>query len=91
MVCWGSFSWGNVEYAGLIILASYSPKDLTKTNLKVLSIYGTKDMIMNRNSYKKKNFPKDFTEFIIEDGIDRYFGMYGFPKEQPFVKITNIE
>ena len=81
------------EYAGLIILASYSPKDLTKTNLKVLSIYGTKDMIMDRNSYKKykKNLPKDFTEFIIEDGIHRYFGMYGFPKEQPFVKITNIE
>ena len=41
------------EYTGLIILASYSPKDLTKTNLKVLSIYGTKDTIMNRISYNK--------------------------------------
>ena len=81
------------EYTGLIILASYSPKDLTKTNLKVLSIYGTKDMIMNRISYNKykKNLPKDFTEFIIEDGIHRYFGMYGFPENQPFIKINNVE
>ena len=81
------------EYAGLIILASYSPKDLTKTNLKVLSIYGTKDMIMNRISYNKykKNLPKDFTEYIIEDGIHRYFGMYGFPKNQPLIKISNVE
>ena len=42
------------EYAGLIILASYAPKDLTKTKLKVLSIYGTKDMIMSMRSYKNK-------------------------------------
>ena len=55
------------EYKGLILLASYSSKDLTKTNLKVLSIYGSKDMIMNRISYNryKKNLPKDYTEFII--------------------------
>jgi len=81
------------EYAGLIILASYAPKDLTKTKLKVLSIYGTKDMIMSMRSYKnnKKNLPKDFTEFIIEGGIHRYFGMYGFPKKEPFIKISNIE
>ena len=81
------------EYKGLIILASYSPKDLTQTNLKVLSIYGTKDMIMNKISYKKykKNLPNNFTEFIIKDGIHRYFGMYGFPKKQPFIKITNVE
>ena len=81
------------EYTWLIILASYSPKDLTQTNLKVLSIYGTKDMIMNRISYNKykKNLPKNFTEFIIEDGIHRYFGMYGFPKNQPNIKISNVE
>jgi len=81
------------EYAGLIILASYAPKDLTKTKLKVLSIYGTKDMIMSMRSYKnnKKNLPKYFTEFIIEGGIHKYFGMYGFPKKEPFIKISNIE
>ena len=81
------------EYTGIIILASYSPKDLTKTNLKVLSIYGSKDMIMNRKSYNKykKNLPKNFTEYIIEDGIHRYFGMYGFPKNQPYIKISNVE
>ena len=81
------------EYTGLIILASYSPKDLTKTNLKVLSIYGTKDKIMNRISYNKykKNLPNNFTEYIIEDGIHRYFGMYGFPENQPNIKISNVE
>ena len=81
------------EYTGLILLASYSTKDLTKTNLKVLSIYGSKDLIMNRKKYNeyKKNLPKNFSEFIIEDGIHRYFGMYGFPKNLPFTKITNIE
>ena len=81
------------EYAGLILLASYSNKDLSKTNLKVLSIYGSKDIIMNKKSYNKykKNLPKDFTEYIIEDGIHRYFGMYGFPKNQPLIKISNVE
>ena len=81
------------EYAWLILLASYSNKDLSKTNLKVLSIYGSKDIIMNKKSYNKykKNLPKDFTEYIIEDGIHRYFGMYGFPKNLPFTKISNVE
>lgn len=81
------------EYKGLIILASYFPLDLTQTNLKVLSIYETKDLMMNKRSYNKykKNLPKNFTEFIIEDGKQRYFGMYGFPKNQPFIKITNVE
>ena len=81
------------EYTGLILLASYSNKDLSKENIKVLSIYGSKDIIMNKKNYNKykKNLPKNFTEFIIEDGIHRYFGMYGFPKNIPFIKITNVE
>ena len=48
---------------------------------------------MNKKSYNKykNNLPKNFTEFIIEDGIHRYFWIYGFPKNLPFTKITNVE
>lgn len=67
------------EYEGLILLASYSSADLSKTNLKVLSVYGSEDGVLNRNSYEKyrSNLPTDFTERVIEGGCHAYFGDYG--------------
>ena len=66
-------------YSGLVLLGSYSTRDLSKLNLSVLSLYGSEDEVMNREKYEenKKNLPPDFTEIVIEGGCHAYFGMYG--------------
>lgn len=67
------------DYSGLILLAAYSTKDLTQTPLRVLSVYGSEDRVMNRESYKKNwaNLPADTTEVILEGGCHAQFGSYG--------------
>ena len=67
------------NYSGLILLAAYSTKDLTQTPLRVLSIYGSEDGVMNRENYKKNwaNLPADTTEAILEGGCHAQFGSYG--------------
>lgn len=67
------------DYDGLILLAAYSTKDLTQTSLRVLSIYGSEDGVLNRESYEKSrtNFPADTTEVILEGGCHAQFGSYG--------------
>ncbi|WP_251446948.1 alpha/beta hydrolase [Vermiculatibacterium agrestimuris] len=67
------------DYNGLILLAAYSTKDLTQTPLRVLSIYGSEDGVMDRESYKKNwaNLPADTTEVILESGCHAQFGSYG--------------
>ena len=82
------------EYKGLILLGSYSSiKDLSKTDLKVLSIYGSEDKVLNLDNYNKyKSYlPKDTTEFVIQGGTHSYFGMYGYQKNDGTPNITNIE
>lgn len=67
------------DYSGLILLATYSTKDLTQTPLRVLSVYGSEDGVMNRENYKKNwaNLPVDTTEVILEGGCHAQFGSYG--------------
>ncbi len=66
-------------FDGLVLLGAYSTADLTKTELNVLSVYGSKDGVMNREKYEKykSNLPDGFTEYVIEGGCHAYFGMYG--------------
>jgi hypothetical protein len=42
------------EYSGLILLASYSTKDLHSTSLKTCTIYGSEDQVLNQNKYKSR-------------------------------------
>lgn len=67
------------DYDGLILLAAYSTKNLTQTSLQVLSIYGSEDEIMNRETYEKDrmNLPVDTTEIILKGGCHAQFGNYG--------------
>lgn len=67
------------DYEGLILLGSYSTEDLSGTDLDVLSIYGSEDLILNKEKYdeNRSNLPEDFTEVVIEGGCHSYFGMYG--------------
>lgn len=67
------------NFDGLILLAAYSTKDLTQTSLRVLSVYGSEDGVMNRESYEKNqtNLPAGTTEIILEGGCHAQFGSYG--------------
>lgn len=66
-------------FEGVILLASYSAADLSKTELKVLSIYGSADTVLDKESYleNKSNLPADFEEHVLPGGNHAYFGVYG--------------
>jgi dienelactone hydrolase len=64
---------------GLILLASYSTADLSSDRMRVLSIYGSKDGVLNKKSYldNKSNLPVDYTEILLQGGNHAGFGCYG--------------
>ncbi len=74
-----SYAARSNDFAGLILLASYSTADLTESHLPVLSIYGSRDGVLNMESYKEYfcNLPADTTEIILEGGNHAQFGSYG--------------
>ena len=67
------------DYDGLILLAAYSTKDLNRTNLRVLSVYGSEDGVMNPETYEENraNLPADTIELILNGGCHAQFGSYG--------------
>lgn len=81
------------EYSGLVLLGSYSTVDLSNTSLKVLSIYGSNDKVLDIDKYNKykKNLPNDFEEHIILGGNHAYFGVYGEQDGDGKSLITNTE
>ena len=81
------------DFQGLILLASYSTVDMGNTDLDVLSIYGSEDLVLNMENYEanKVNLPGDFSEYIISGGCHAYFGSYGFQKGDGTPDITNEE
>ena len=81
------------DFEGLILLGSYSTADLSDTDLDVLSIYGSEDLVLNQEKYKenKINLPDDFTEVIINGGCHAYFGMYGPQDGDGSPSISNEE
>ena len=78
------------DYEGLILLGAYSTADLSNTDLKVLSLYGSEDGVMDRAKYEecRPNLPSDAVEIVIEGGCHAYFGMYG---EQKGDGVSRIE
>lgn len=81
------------EYQGLFLLGSYSTKDLSNSDNKVLSIYGSEDKVLNMENYRKNlsNLPSDFEEVVIDGGCHAYFGMYGHQEGDGTPVITNEE
>jgi hypothetical protein len=81
------------KFDGLVLLSSYSTNNLNDEKLKVLSIYGSEDKVMNKENYNnnKKNFPSNFTEKVIEGGCHAFFGMYGAQDGDGIPLITNEE
>ncbi len=67
------------EYEGLILLASYSTADFSETDMKILSVYGSEDGVLNQEKYKEaaSNLGADYEEHVIEGGCHAGFGSYG--------------
>jgi dienelactone hydrolase len=80
-------------FEGLILLGSYSTADLSEHELKVLSIYGSEDLVLNREKYEqnKGNLPANSSEQIIQGGCHAYFGMYGEQEGDGTARISNEE
>ena len=87
-----TFAAENEDIDGLVLLASYSTKELPE-NLRVLLVYGSEDGVLNRESYEKSktNLPPDYTEEIIEGGNHAGFGSYGTQKGDGRAAITPVE
>jgi pimeloyl-ACP methyl ester carboxylesterase len=66
------------ELDGLVLLAAYATKPLPD-DLAVLSVYGSKDGVLNRENYEKDraNLPDDAQELVIDGGNHAQFGSYG--------------
>lgn len=67
---------GAVE--GVVLLAAYPAKKLGAST-SLLTIYGTEDKVLNRDSYEnsKPNFPANAKEVVIKGGNHAQFGNYG--------------
>ena len=81
------------KLSGLILLGAYSGKDLTGTDLRVLSIYGSQDGVLSRDKYagSMAYMPANFTETVLEGGCHAYFGSYGSQKGDGTPTISNEE
>ena len=66
------------DIQGLILLAAYPTKELGN-QVRLLSLYGTEDKVLNASAYEdcKKNWPDNAAEIVIEGGNHAQFGCYG--------------
>lgn len=64
--------------SGLVLLGAYSTEEIS-SSLKVVSIYGSEDQILNKEKYQKNYslLPADTKQLIIEGGNHAQFGNYG--------------
>lgn len=68
------------DYQGLVLLGSYATVNLSDLDLRVLTIYGSADKILNREAYEQNftNLPAGSEEVILEGGNHGQFGSYGY-------------
>ena len=84
------------DFEGLILLASFSTHDLSDSGLKVLSIYGSNDEVLNLEKYNlyKTNLPpvgNGLTEIVLDGGNHAQFASYGAQKGDGTADITPEE
>lgn len=65
--------------AGLVLLAAYCDRDLSDSGLRVLSILGTADGVIDRDAEReaRSRLPEDATVVEIEGMVHSQFGAYG--------------
>lgn len=61
------------------VVAAYSTAGLTDGGLRVLSLYGSEDGVLNHAKYDQYqgNLPSDTVELVLEGGCHAGFGSYG--------------
>lgn len=75
-----TYAAGNAQkLEGIILLGAYSSSDLSKTDLKMLVLYGSNDKVLNRTelSKTKSNAPKNAMYYEISGGNHAGYGNYG--------------
>lgn len=81
--------WGQ-DFGGVILLAAYPTKNLG--SIPVLSIYGEKDGVLNREKYQESiGYAENLTEYVISGGNHAGFGNYGEQKGDNAPEITAEE
>lgn len=82
---------GDVD--GLILLASYGTEaiDLSNSDLKVLSIRASNDLVLDLNTYKlrKSSLPDNTLYELIDGGNHSGFGFYGDQRKDGKATISN--
>lgn len=89
-----SYLEGHLDaYEGLILCAAYSTVDYSASDLKVVSMYGSNDEVLNAEKYEecRVNLPENVAELVIEGGNHAYFGTYGLQEGDGTAAITNEE
>ncbi|MCR4880309.1 MAG: alpha/beta hydrolase [Bacilli bacterium] len=78
------------EYEGLILLGAYPYKDLSKTDINLLLMFGSNDLVMNKDKFNSSMpyWPKKTEQYVIEGGVHSYFGMYGNQEGDGISNIT---
>lgn len=87
------FAAENSGIEGVVLLAAFPSEDMSKTDMRVLSIYGSNDGILDRKSYEKakSKLPSDFTEQVIEGGNHSGFAFYGEQRGDGTASISTAE
>jgi len=70
------------DYDGIILLAAYSKADISEIGVRVLSLYGTRDGVLNmeHKAAYRENLPAEIEEYVIVGGNHGSFGDYGEQK-----------
>ena len=81
------------DFDGVILLGAYSTKILDYENMRVLSVYGSNDKVLNMEKYVayESNLPTDFAEVVIDGGNHAGFGDYGQQKGDGNATISHEE
>jgi pimeloyl-ACP methyl ester carboxylesterase len=74
-----SFAGSHPQVKGLLLWASYPASPLTRTDLSVMSIYGTEDGLATPAKIEdhKSMLPPDTQYVEVTGGLHAYFGEYG--------------
>ena len=81
------------SYAGIILCASYTTTDFSNRDIRLLSIYGSEDKVLNMEGYENSRafWPADSEEYVIQGGNHAGFGSYGEQSGDGEATISNIQ
>ena len=71
------------SFDGLILLGAYSTADISETALRVLSVYGSEDGVLNRSKYEKNksNLPENFKKSRLQADVTLILACMGHKRK----------